>query len=427
MTAKFNLDPTVGNTRRPSFKTGTQFKPSRPAIRDFLPKPAPTKRDTRFDRPAFIKSSPTPRGLKSIADIERLKTKQEGIKVRLGDASLGKIKIKKRDKLGKVITDAAGQPVFEEVTLNFGLLAQILEGSFAQNMEKLKELATAIRTGATTSQADRDAFTIAIARIMSTQENVARLSATQLDFITRSLQLLGISKDPMQAGIRDLVDGRFVTEFTWTAGDGRNIGPIILFLIANVRENPLLTPGKPIIGRNGRAVKIAGLFPVMAGSSRQDPLVIDLIGKQLYNTLQQAREGSPVRPAGFAPFGTEVGLPLVAQRPAIQGEFEDSQGAFRIVGALDPAAFVLPRAEGEESMLERLARQSTERELEAQSQLVEFKAPPVEGAFEGEFGAALRTGTQQQAAARLGTPQFDASKLSPEALRRLITQARTGT
>lgn len=382
LATRFNLDPTVGNTRRPSFKIGTQLKMQKPAIRDFLPRPISTKRDDRFMRPAFTKSSPVPRGLKSIAEIERLKVKQEGIKVRLGDASLGKIKVKKRDRLGNVILDATGQPVFEEVVLNFGLLAQMLEGSFRENMERLEELATAIRTGTTKSQADRDAFTVAFAQIIGKQENVARLTATQLDFITRSLQLLGIARDPVAAGLQDLVRGRFVTNDTWERRDGRNKGPIILFLIANVRDNPRLSPNRPIFGKPNRfsgevqPIQLISIFTLMSGSSRKDPAVIDLIDKTIHNTLREAIARASLAPVGTAPFTTAVSLPvdpLGAHRVSgVSIEEEDEKGVFRVVGALDPRDLAaLPRLEGE-STIARLARESAQRELDAQRGLVPF-------------------------------------------------------
>ena len=356
--------------KRPSFKAGSQFVPTKTAIRDFLPPPISGKRDDRFKRPSFKRDSPLPRGVKSIAQIERLKTRQQGIKVRLGDATLGKIKVKKRDRLGAVILDAAGQPVFEEVELNFGLLAEMLQGTFKTNMEKLDELAVAIQTGAAASSADVTALGVGLARVLSEQANIARMTQAQLDMVTRSLQLLGISRDPVQAGIQDLIDGRFVTATGWEAAGGRNKGPIIMFLIANVRDIPRLSPNRPVFGRSGAHLQLISIFQQMSTGK-----VLDLIDKRMYNTVQQARSGAqpaPVFPRFDVPSASSRAVALRGD-PGISLEEEDEAGILRTISSIPASLFT--RQEGETD-IDRLSRSTRAEEAASAaataSQLVPF-------------------------------------------------------
>lgn len=337
--------------KRPSFKTGTQFVPTRSAIRVSLPPPISGRRDDRFTRPSFKRSDPKPRGLKSIEQIERLKTKQEGIKIRLGESTLGDIKIKKKDRLGNIILDAAGLPVFETVKLNFGLLAQMFEGSFKQNMDKLQELATAIETGATSSTADINALTVSISRLLRNQETIASMTETQLKFITRSLQLLGISRDPEQAGIQDLVDKRFVTNAGWERAGGRNKGPIIMFLLANVSDKPRLSPNRPIFGRSGDPIQLISIFAGMADTHRPSPLVMDLIDKTMHNSLRAARisaSAAPDIPISVFPLD-----PRPSPLSGVSLEEEDEFGALSFLPSVPD-----PIVSRDESVIARLSRET---------------------------------------------------------------------
>ena len=272
---------------RPRFHLGERFVPESYSVPNFPTKKRLLDIEGRLRRPSFHLSAPTPRKKKSIAAIQAMRTKQQGIKVRFGDSKTGKIKVKKRDREGNVILDDEGNPIYEEKEFNFGLLASILEGTSADNISKLSELTTKIDAGEVSAVAGRGDLKLMLKQILRKTEEY---NQEQMNTIGRAIDLLPISRDPSSLGL-SLKDNRFVDSETWFGGGGSNIGEILMFLIKNSDTEELLSKRLPVFGVSERAIEIKTLI---SGMNDNPEWVIDLEGQQVFPTMAHAIEETGV-------------------------------------------------------------------------------------------------------------------------------------
>ncbi len=278
------------NIKRSSFRLGEEFKTELQPIKPALPK---GKREQdirgRIRRPGFKVEAPQPKPFRTIKDIQDLRTKQQGIKIRFGDEKLGKLRIKKRDKDGKIILDNSGNPIFENKEFNVNVLADILQGSSTDNITRLNQINTLITSGARRSTQDINNISAIAMNILSNTQELGTLGVAQITSLQRALMQLGISRDPIEAGIPSLINGRFINTITWERDNGINKGLIYMFLIANARQNPNLSASRPIFGFSDNAITLATINSVMRGTARIPLPVMDLVGKRLYRNLADAQ------------------------------------------------------------------------------------------------------------------------------------------
>lgn len=312
---------------RPSFKHGSILVANPNADKSFpisRRRPSP---QAVFNRPSFKLTGPTPRASKSLDEIEALLTKQQGIKVRIGDSKIGKIKVIKRDARGQPILDAAGNPITVERDFNFGLLAELVQSSNTDNITRLREINATLATGAASITETKDEIVLTLGQILSNIDNLRTITNSQFRTLATSLSKLNIPDDPSAAGVSDLVDGRFADPRSWNAGDGANSGAILLFLMSKAKDDPLLSTAKPILGLSGLPMKITSLINNMEKTSENVPEpTIDLIGMRLFRSLAQAQSTVELEPrrqeefkSGEPPF---QGLPPTSESTLFQERFE---------------------------------------------------------------------------------------------------------
>lgn len=338
-------DPRFKFSERPRFRLGEKFVPILQPIKPSLPVKV-RKRDPegRIRRPAFMKEGPKARALETIEEIQKLRTRQLGIKVRLGDEKLGKIKVKKRDADGNVILDDQGNPVFEERDISLSSLAEIMQESATDNIARLDVITTSIAAGASVSKRERDEITVRLIAIASDVEDLSRFTSTQFAILGRAISAAGIPSNPVAAGITNLVDGRFITRAGWEADGGANKATILLFLMANVREKPGLSIERPVFGISGNTNTISTILSTMSGTRRGIPTpVLDVVDKIIYRTLPEARAnvGVPSVPGFVAPGRPAIGdvkEELDVKIPDLPG----GPSAADVVGALEEEALELP-------------------------------------------------------------------------------------
>ncbi len=344
---------------RPAFRSGVKFKPLIQPIKPSLPQRRRVlDKDGRLRRPSFKLAGPKPRALGTIASIEAMRVKQEGIKVRLGEKLLGKVRVKRRDNQGNIILDEEGNPIFEEVPFNFGLLQEIFRGTLQENIDKSTALANLLRSGASKDPlGDRTELSVRLTAALD-RDNILDLSTADLDAIGRDVQELKISNDPViELGEIPLVDDRFVTNDQFQRD---NIGPILLFLLANSIDNPNLTFSRPLLSDIGVPLALRQIDNRMARGG-----VMDLIGRRLYPSLDDARRELDIpnpqaevigqKAEVKQPDGDPVPLPI-GQRVIVQ----DPEAIIREEGpALTPeqmvdAGFTTDQIEAEFDRQERL-------------------------------------------------------------------------
>ena len=267
---------------RPRFHLGERFVPESYSVPNFPTKKRLLDIEGRLRRPSFHLSAPTPRKKKSIAAIQAMRTKQQGIKVRFGDSKTGKIKVKKRDKEGNVILDDEGNPIYEEKDFNFGLLASILEGTSADNISKLSELTTKIDAGEVSAVAGRGDLELILNRILGNVDTVRDMTEEGFRAVERAVDLLPISRDPASLGLR-LKDDRFVTNEIWSGGGGSNRGLIIAFLIKNSDKYSRLSRDRFVFGIGTNPIEINSF---VTGMKDNPDWVIDLKEQKIFRSLE---------------------------------------------------------------------------------------------------------------------------------------------
>lgn len=282
-------------SRRPRFLLGERLKPMLEPVRPELPRP-PIQQPTRIIRPSLRKIGPRPVPLRTIKDIEEERTRQFGVRVRLGEKGPGKIKVKKRDTEGNVILDEEGQPIFEERDIDLEVLADILSSGTKENIDKLAQLGAQISAGVATSREDRENIMLRLLRVVEDLDTLRSLTSTQFGVIGQAIAAAKIPSSPAQSGITNIIDGRFITRAGWDADGGANRGNILLFLMGNSRNVPGLSIDHPILGFSGRPVTLSTLLNVMGrGTSAARFPVLDLVDQRLYPNLATAREVTGVR------------------------------------------------------------------------------------------------------------------------------------
>lgn len=384
MEAQFDLDQKVGNQVRPSFKQGEVFKPIVSPIKPSFPVSIRNKDlRGRLRRPNFRLTAPQPKHFKSIDQIEALKVKQEGIKIRLSDKQLGTVKVPKRDGDGNIIKDSSGNVIMEEKNVDFGTLTQILTGALDTRFEALTALVTDVRekAGRHDAVAVRERATLAAGMmgILGKVESIERLTSQQLQFITQSLALLGIARDPVAAGLQGLVDDRFITRSVWDADDGSIRGAIVMFLLANI-EFPM-TASRPILGLSGNPIAIQSLFVNMSGQATRR--VLDLVGKRIHPGLADAKSFVGLRPGA----------------PEVVLEEEEEEGRFNILTPIQPVV------RGDDLMAQ-LARQLQQQQRAEEGALVPFQEGVAQPTTQQPQHTLTLESLQNMIAAQQGQPGF---------------------
>lgn len=325
--ANFDLDQRVGNMKRPAFVQGSKFQAVSSPVVPTMPTSI-RNQDIRgrLRRRNFMLSAPRAKSFKSIQQIEAAKTKAEGIKIRLGDSTLGKIKVPKRDQEGKIIKDSSGNVIFEEKPVNFGMVSKLLGESLEEKFETLGTLVNEVKAdvarGGTEASRERNTLATMIAQVLRKQEDVERMTRENLEFIARSLALIGIAKDPVAAGMRGLKNDRFIDADVWNASDGAIRGPALMFLLANL-QHPL-TASRPLKGVGRAPIQINSIFPLIDPQGQ----VLDLIGKQMYRNMREALQATRddrLRRATHEP------PRFPQQQPQVQLEAEDPEGRFQLL------------------------------------------------------------------------------------------------
>jgi hypothetical protein len=365
---------------RPRFLIGERKKPILQAVKPSLPEPQPT-RPVRMMRRSLKKAAPRARAAKTIEEIQKERTRRFGVKVRIGDVP-GKVRVKKRDARGNVILDAQGQPIFEEKPVDLNVLANILSSGTDENISKLDQISSAIAAGQAISQQDAQNMIIRLMQVLSDMEALKNLTATQFAVIGQALSAAGIPDNPVQAGITNIIDGRFITVSGWKADGGNNRTNILLFLMGRASDVPGLSSEKPVFGiriihGELQPVQVARLIVLMSGEDRGIPFpVLDLEARRIFRSLPEARVA-----AGFP-----VDLSVVPGPRGLATPDEKDEKDEKIEGFVAPTTEIPlgRRAPEEEDILTRLARQAEEaarqEQLAQRGTLVPFQpaAPEVE-------------------------------------------------
>ncbi len=283
---KFDLDQRVGDPfiKRPAFVTGTRFQqilsPTKP---DFPVRKRALDREGRLRRKAFKLTGPVARPAKTIEEIEALKTKQQGIKIRLGPGQFGKVRVAKRDASGNVVKDEEGNIIFELKEFNISMATLPLQ-------DRLEILQDALLTGIGTKMNE---VAVTLASILSSNEDVKNLTdqnAQMLALVLKSAQ--EASGEPLVTNprdveaFRDLPDGRFVTKEIWNSDESLQAA-VILFLMGASATDPRLTPLNPIFGtaERGGTIKYNSIgSQINIGDER----VLDLGSRRLFKDQETA-------------------------------------------------------------------------------------------------------------------------------------------
>ncbi len=327
--------------RTPAFILGEQFPALLQPVAPKPPRPPQPNIPTRIMQPSFKLTAPAPSRVSSIDEIEALRVKQEGIKVRLGESTLGEIEVPKRDARGVVVRDADGNVVMVKRKVNLATLAKVLQSSLQENIQRVETLGTSLRAGAV---ADKDELMLALAQIMRSQANVEQLTASQLGGVARGAAAARIPRDPAAAGIRGLVQGRFATKTAWERADGGTNAAIIrLYLLAHVQSHRGLTPVSPVFGLAGRPVK----FDTLDTSLRNRDAVLDMVTQTLWPSLEAARvEATRAGVRGDAPLfnaltGVTEGLTGESSIAPVSGALGDDEKHDARVAAAAQEALLL--------------------------------------------------------------------------------------
>lgn len=279
-------DPRLKFSERPRFRLGEKFVPILQPIKPSLPvKVRKRDPDGRIKRPAFMKRGPKPRALQTISGVQALRNRQLGIKVRLGDEKLGKIKVKKRDADGNVILDEEGNPVMEERTVSLSSLAELFSDSVEDNIDKLGLIVGRIQSGIDTSV---NQFSQLKTILFSVTSQIASAGAPQptdaeSETIAAAAALAGFGPDPTET-VPALIEGRFTDRDGWVTD--RNKQEVISHLEANASSHLRLSARTPIFSVNGRPILISTLDAFMNGNPNA---IIDLLDQRVFENIHDAR------------------------------------------------------------------------------------------------------------------------------------------
>lgn len=296
---RFDLDQRVGDPfiKRPAFLVGTKFQqllsPTKP---DFPMQKRALDREGRLRRKSFKLTGPVARPTKTIQEIERLKTKQQGIKIRLGPGQFGKVRVAKRDAEGNVIKDEEGQIIYELKEFNLSIATLPLQ-------DRLDILQDALLTGIT---GKLDGIGLTLATILGSSEDVRDLSGDNLRLLQ---QVLGAAREPREAGevrspiinpwdedsFSDIPDQRFITKEMWQNNDGDIQTRVYAFILkpGATAFAPQLDAKNPIfgIGAMGGTIKFNAINTEMGKGN----VVLDLGRRKIFRNMEKAREGAGER------------------------------------------------------------------------------------------------------------------------------------
>ena len=282
---KFDLDQRVGDPfiKRPAFTAGTKFRqllsPTRP---DFPVQKRALDKEGRLRRKSFRLTGPTARPAKTIEEIEALKTKQQGIKIRLGPGQFGKVRVAKRDADGKVIKDEEGQIIYELKEFNLTMATLPLQ-------DRLELLQDALLTGITLPMNN---IGILLASILGSSDDVKNLTSANLRLLQRVLtgarEAGGepIVPNPWDSEtFADLPQQRFVTKSMWNTNDANLQQRVLSFLLSGTAFSPSLTGDEPVFGTSGRTIKLAAVGQQL---NIGDDRVLDLGSRKIFKDQETA-------------------------------------------------------------------------------------------------------------------------------------------
>lgn len=284
----FSGDPFI---KRPAFVAGTMFKqvlqPTRP---DFPVQARALDKDGRLRRKNFRLSGPVPRPAKTIQEIEALKTKQQGIKFRLGPGQFGKVRVAKRDAKGEVIKDEEGNIIYEMKEFNLSMATLPLQ----DRIELLQEsLSTGIR-------GDLNNIGILLASILGSNEDVKNLTSSNLRVLQQVLR-----RDPEGAPLGegkveivnpwdtqdfdDLPSKRFITRDMWNTNDANLKTRVRAFLLQGTSFASQLSPDTPVFGTTGNTIDFDAIGQQINIAKFGDR-VLDLGTRRIFRNQEEADE-----------------------------------------------------------------------------------------------------------------------------------------
>lgn len=274
--------------RRPNFRQGTPFKPVlNPVKLDFPVQRRSVDKEGRLRRKNFLRAAPQARIVKSLEEVEALKTKQEGIKIRFGQ-QLGTIRVMKRDKDGNPVKDEQGNPIFEEKEFNLAVATlPILD-----RIDLLKEAAAGNVAGAVgTTQAKLDELGVLLASILQKTGDVEELSTPTLRLISTMLDESGNFTIIPDATVFPELEGfKFVTGAQWRANQNDLQLRVRSHLMANLAAaDPGLNFKTPVFGVTGQKLTLIGLNQQFGRAAEGQTATLDLATRRLHRTIGDAR------------------------------------------------------------------------------------------------------------------------------------------
>lgn len=324
---------TIG--RRPAFKLGERFlAPDRPSD---LPLPKPkVKQLERIQRPGLKLAPPKQRTFLAKREFEAERVKREGIKVAFGERTLQEI-------LGDEISvpappnpdgtpqlDSAGNPLMVKRRAN-------LEDLRASTVEKLVIIENMISRGA---ESQEDGKRQIIALILSIRD-LESLSAGVLSSVRKTLDRIGVERDPVASGIKDIPGGRLVNNEFWRAPGNSNV--LVTYLLGTLKDvSDQLTPERPVFGIQGAPILLSTLRNALGRGN-----ILNLVTHTMHRTLTDAFEALPPDVAAQEmKEALEAPIPLVLEEEPAEEEKgptpPPSPPGSPPVGALGVEEFVQP-------------------------------------------------------------------------------------
>jgi hypothetical protein len=284
---KFDLDQRVGDPfiKRPSFRIGTKFKTIlSPVAPDFPVQKRALDREGRMRRKAFKLTGPTPRSAKTIEEIEALKTRQQGIKIRLGPGQFGKVRVAKRDAQGNIVKDDQGQIIYELKEFNLSMATLPLQ-------DRLELLQDALLAGIKTPLNN---IGIILASIFGSTDDVKNLTSANLRLLKQVLvgarEATGEPEiiNPWDTDIfPDLPSERFVTAEAWRQNENNLQTRVQTFLLDGTAFNSNLDEIRPVFGIRRTPIEFTAINSQI-NITRDGDRVLDLGSRRLFKNQEQA-------------------------------------------------------------------------------------------------------------------------------------------
>ncbi len=301
---RFDLDQRVGDPfiKRPAFVVGTRFKTIlNPVMPDFPIQKRALDVEGRLRRRSFKLTGPAPRPSTSIQEIEDLKTRQQGIKVRLGPGQFGKVRVAKRDRDGNVIKDEEGNIVYELKEFDLSMATLPLQ-------DRLELLQDALLTGIGERMND---VSILLASILGSDADVKKLTGRNLKMLSQVVDDASVASGEASAEILnpaddfpDIIEGRFITKKMWKDNNNNLTTRVRTWLLRRGAWNisPQLSQENPLFGSGTGRFGLRNTISVGALDSQMGigNVVMDLEGRRLFKDMATAREEAGERAASDA-------------------------------------------------------------------------------------------------------------------------------